>query len=54
MTGRERLLTALDGGVPDRIPVALRFNRVDIESLASPGQWRDELVDVRFVRLSLV
>ncbi len=51
MKSRERLLTALDGGEPDRIPRALAFYRVDIEKLAPAGEWRDDLVDVRFVRL---
>jgi uroporphyrinogen decarboxylase len=49
MNPRERLLTALDGGEPDRIPCALNFYRVEIESLAPPGRHRDGLVDVQFV-----
>jgi uroporphyrinogen decarboxylase len=50
MNSRERLLTALDGGEPDRVPRALNFYRVDIERLAPSGQYRDDWVDVRFVR----
>jgi uroporphyrinogen decarboxylase len=50
MNSRERLLTALDGGTPDRVPRALSFYRLDLEGLAPPGQYRDDLVDVRFVR----
>ena len=50
MNSRERLLIALDGGEPDRVPRALNFFRVRIESLAPRGQYRDDMVDVRFVR----
>jgi uroporphyrinogen decarboxylase len=52
MEARERLLTAMDGGEPDRVPCALGFYHVDLESL-SPHGWRwDGLVDVHFVRFS--
>ncbi len=50
MNARERLLTALDGGEPDRVPCALSCFRVDVESLAPRGQFRDGIVDVNFVR----
>jgi uroporphyrinogen decarboxylase len=50
MNGRERILTALDGGEPDRVPLALSFYRVEAETLAPAGAWRAELVDVDFVR----
>lgn len=50
MDGRERLLTALDGGTPDRVPRALGFGRVEIKELAPPGEYRDDLIDVQFVR----
>jgi uroporphyrinogen decarboxylase len=50
MTPRECLLTALDGGEPDRVPCALGFYHVDAERLAPPGTWRDDWLDVRFVR----
>ena len=50
MNARERLLTALDGGEPDRVPCALGFYRVEIEQLAPRGRYRDGVVDVHFVR----
>jgi len=50
LTSRERLLTALDGGEPDRVPRALSFYRVEIESIAPPGTRLDEVADVEFVR----
>jgi uroporphyrinogen decarboxylase len=50
MTPRERMLVALDGGTPDRVPCALAFYQVDLNDLAPPGAYRDDLVDVRFVR----
>jgi uroporphyrinogen decarboxylase len=40
----------MDGNEPDRIPCALGFYHVDIESLVPPGIPRDNLVDVHFVR----
>jgi uroporphyrinogen decarboxylase len=49
VTGRERILAALDGREPDRVPLALAFYRVDPASLAPPGAWREDLVDVGFV-----
>ena len=49
MTGLERILAALDGQEPDRIPLALAFFRVDGAALAPPATWRDDLVDVGFV-----
>src|SRR3990172_2683576 len=49
MTGRERVLTALDGQERDRVPLALSFYRVDAAALAPPGAWQDDLVDVGFV-----
>ncbi len=53
MTGRERILAALDGRVPDRIPLALGFFAVDGAALAPPGAWRDDLVDVAFVEFPI-
>jgi hypothetical protein len=49
MDSRERILVAIHGGKPDRVPRALGFYHMDYESLAPPGQWRDEWVDVAFV-----
>lgn len=46
---RERLLAALDGEEPDRVPRALSFYHVELDGLAPPGELRDELVDVDFV-----
>jgi uroporphyrinogen decarboxylase len=53
LTSRERVLTALDGGEPDRVPRALAFYRVEIEAVAPPGAGHDDLVDVGFVRFPL-
>jgi len=50
MNGRDRVLTALDGGEPDHVPRALNFHRVEVEKLAPPGQYRDDLIDVQFVQ----
>jgi uroporphyrinogen decarboxylase len=46
---RDRVLAALDGETPDRIPIALGFFEVDPARLAPTGTWRDDLVDVMFV-----
>jgi uroporphyrinogen decarboxylase len=50
---RERLLTAMDGGLPDRVPCALGFYHVDLKRLAPRGAYRDDLVDVHFLRFPL-
>jgi uroporphyrinogen decarboxylase len=52
VNARERLLTAMDGGEPDRVPCALGFYHVDLERLAPPGQPLDGVVDVHFVRFA--
>jgi uroporphyrinogen decarboxylase len=49
MNGRERILAALDGQAPDRVPLALSFYHTDASALAPAGAWRDDLVDVLFV-----
>jgi uroporphyrinogen decarboxylase len=49
VTGRERILAALDGREPDRVPLALAFFHVDGAALAPPGAWREDLVDIGFV-----
>lgn len=49
MSPRERILAALDGAAPDRVPCALAFFHVELEPLAPPGAYRDDLVDVQFV-----
>jgi uroporphyrinogen decarboxylase len=46
-------LTALDGGKPDRIPCALGFYHVDLDSLVPSAQYRDDIVDVHFVEFPL-
>jgi len=53
MNARQRLLTALDGGEPDRVPCALGFYHVDLKRLVPPGQYRPDLVDVDFVQFPL-
>jgi uroporphyrinogen decarboxylase len=53
MNSRERLLTALDGGEPDRIPAALGFYHVDLDALAPKGAWQDEWLDVQFIRFPI-
>jgi uroporphyrinogen decarboxylase len=50
MNARERILLALDGRTPDRVPCALGFYHVDLESLVPHDQDSDGLVDIRFVR----
>ncbi|MBN1136255.1 MAG: hypothetical protein JXM73_06705 [Anaerolineae bacterium] len=55
MNGRDRVLTALDGGEPDRVARALSFYHVEIGRLAPAGLYQgDEAVaDVNFVRFPL-
>jgi len=53
MTGRDRILAALDGRTPDRIPLALSFFDVNGTMLAPPGTWREDLVDVAFVKFPI-
>lgn len=53
MTSRERLLAAMDGEAPDRVPRALSFYHLNLESLIPNGGAPDDLVDVRFIRFRL-
>lgn len=53
MNARERVLTALDGGAPDRVPCALAFYPVNVKELVPPDAYRDDLVDVCFVPFPL-
>ncbi len=53
MNARERVLTAMDGGEPDRVPCALGFYHMDLEQLVPRDQGRDERVDVQFVSFPL-
>jgi uroporphyrinogen decarboxylase len=50
---RERLLTAMDGGLPDRVPCALGFYHVDLKRMVPRGAYREDLVDVHFLRFPL-
>ena len=49
MTSRERVLTALDGGTPDRVPCALAFYHVAVDKLVDMTRYPDYPVDVYFV-----
>ncbi len=53
MNSRERLLLALDGGEPDRIPCALGFYYMDLDRLAPRGQDGHRFLDVHFVRFPI-
>jgi uroporphyrinogen decarboxylase len=53
MNGRERVLTALDGGEPDCVPCAMSFYHVDLRRLAPPDEYRDGLVDVEILEFPL-
>jgi uroporphyrinogen decarboxylase len=53
MNSCERVLVALDGGTPDRVPCALAFYPVNLQCLAPPGAYREDWVDVRFVLFPL-
>ena len=53
MNARERLLQALNGGEPDRVPCALGFYFVDLDSLVPAGQDGHRFLDVQFVRFPL-
>lgn len=50
MDGRERILVALEGKMPDRVPCALNFYRVDLSGMAPAGYDWEALIDVQFVR----
>lgn len=52
MSPRQRLLTALDGGTPDRVPCALAFYHVELERLVPQSTYGD-LVDVQFIQAPL-
>ncbi len=53
MNPRERLLVALDGGTPDRVPCALSFYSVDLRQLVPPDLYRPDWVDVHDVPFPL-
>jgi uroporphyrinogen decarboxylase len=50
MTGRERVLTALNGDRPDRVPCALNFYRVNLAALAPPDYVCNDCIDANFIR----
>jgi uroporphyrinogen decarboxylase len=52
MNARERILSALSGDEPDRVPCALSFYRVDLNKLAPPTWHGDLRPDVEFVDFS--
>ena len=54
MNSRERILTALAGEEPDKIPCALSFYRVDLDSLLPRGVDPGSLVDIRFLRFPIL
>lgn len=50
MEPRERVLAALAGQEPDKVPKALCFYRVDLAAIAPPGYTEKNLdLEVRFV-----
>lgn len=51
MDGRDRILVALDGETPDRVPCALNFFHVDLTGFAPPGYDWEAMIDVQFVHL---
>lgn len=51
MDGRERVLTALAGEIPDRVPCALNFYHVSLAGFAPPDYDWEALIDVQFVHL---
>ena len=50
MTSRERVLAALHGDEPDRVPAALSFYHLDLDSFLPPDLRAEDRVDVLFVR----
>lgn len=53
MTSRERLLIAMDGGTPDRVPCAIGFYHFDLAKLAPRGFRPPDWLDVQFVRFQI-
>ncbi|MBN1918581.1 MAG: hypothetical protein JW889_11790 [Verrucomicrobia bacterium] len=48
MNSRERVLTAMRGGTPDRVPCALAFYHVELEHVPAHGAHLLDLLDVGF------
>lgn len=53
MNARQRLVTALDGGEPDRLPCSLGFYHQEYARLAPRGFWQDDWVDIYFIAFPL-
>lgn len=53
MNGRDRVLSAMDGGEPDRVPRALAFFHIDLKKLVPRSHYRPDLIDAEFVRFPL-
>jgi uroporphyrinogen decarboxylase len=53
MDGRRRILVAMRGDEPDRIPCALSFYHVSMEDIAPLGAPELEHVDVQFIRFPI-
>jgi len=49
MDSRTRVMSALSGIEPDKIPIALGFYRIDLETIAPPEEASRYRVDVRFI-----
>jgi uroporphyrinogen decarboxylase len=49
VNSRERIMIAMEGGEPDRVPCALAFYRVEIEALAGKDGFCADWIDIRFV-----
>jgi uroporphyrinogen decarboxylase len=53
MDGRQRIMTAMRGETPDRVPCALSFYHVSLEDLTPPGAHDPTMVDVAFIRFPI-
>jgi uroporphyrinogen decarboxylase len=51
MDSRDRVLMALDGETPDRVPCALNFYHVDLDGVAPREYDWESMIDVQFVHL---
>src|SRR5512136_2982001 len=53
MNARDRVLAAMEGFAPDRVPCALGFYHMEFEQLALDTAHPDDRVDIHFVRFPL-
>ena len=53
MDSRERIITALNGDTPEKIPVALSFYHLAINSLAPEGINLLDLIDIQFIKFPI-